>query len=81
MKMKNLMIALCLENNPQNPADELVGEQSEVLRVVHFSIQDYLNILMISLCFAISAFLCLFNYVTTHFLVLSGTFRSNKARR
>ena len=52
MKMKNLMIALFLENNPQNPADELVGEQGEVLRVVHFSTQDYLNILMISLCFA-----------------------------
>ena len=51
MKMKNLMIALRLENNPQNPADELVSEQSEILRVVHFSIQDYLNILMISLCF------------------------------
>ena len=51
VKMKNLMIALCLENNPQNPADELVSEQSEILRVVHFSIQDYLNILMISLCF------------------------------
>ena len=41
------MITLCLEINLQNPADKLIDVQSEILGVVHFSIQDYLNIIML----------------------------------
>ena len=46
--LKILVIALCLEINLWNPpTDKLIRKQSKILGVVHFSIQDYLNILMI----------------------------------
>ena len=47
------LITLHLEINLQNPDEELICEQREILFVVHFSVQDYLNILMISYLYAL----------------------------